>query len=173
MNDFVEWRPFGYRVVQRLDFKNIQYLTGRMQTISCYGLMILIFNPGRRRKEPSEKKHSNAKSWAVWLTVSPCQNIEVMKKIGLSVYCENMYRMRKGYCPSKCVRIFFFQFVNVAASLTENLLWGIERVVSAIFIPFLNSKVDHICSLIIINYQSSIVDEIVIWCPKARGALCK
>ena len=51
-----------------------------------------------------------------------------------------------------------FHFVNIAASLTENLLWGIERVVSAIFIPFLNSKVYHICSLIIINCHSSIVD---------------
>ena len=52
-----------------------------------------------------------------------------------------------------------FHFVNIAASLTENLLWGIERVVSAIFIPFLNSKVDHSCSLIISNCHSSIVDS--------------
>ena len=27
------------------------------------------------------------------------------------------------------------------ASVTENLLWNVERVVSNIFIPFLNSKV--------------------------------
>ena len=38
--------------------------------------------------------------------ITLCQNIKVMKKIGLSVYCENMYRMRKGYCPSKCEILF-------------------------------------------------------------------
>ena len=92
--------------------------------------------------------------------ITLCQNIKVMTKIGLSVYCQNMYRMRKGFCPSKCVyKKNSLHFVNIAASLTENLLWGIERVVSAIFIPFLNSKVDHSCSLIISNCHSSIVDS--------------
>ena len=86
------------------------------------------------------KYKSNDENWAVCL---------------LSKYAQNKER----FLSVKMWKKNSFHFVNIAASLTENLLWGIERVVSAIFIPFLNSKVDHSCSSIISNCHSSIVDS--------------
>ena len=40
--------------------------------------------------------------------ITLCQNIKVMTKIGLSVYCQKMHRIRKGFCPSKCERKILF-----------------------------------------------------------------
>ena len=67
------------------------------------------------------------------------------------VRADQRYQVVKTQTNLDCLWLLSF----FAASLTENLLWGIERVVSAIFIPFLNSKVGSRSNFILYTLSRS------------------